>query len=93
MLKYTCQVILWKKKRNNTTLKSRDNLFELSWEIMFVSSIDMFNWYKTTASSGTFACKHVIENSEIENKSCKLVFEDKGQLWFYEWFFNILWQD
>ena len=55
-----------KKKRNNTILESRDNLFELSWEIRFISSIDMFDWYKTTASLGTFACKCVIEDSEIE---------------------------
>ena len=68
------------KKRNNTTLEGRDNLFELSWEIRFVSSINVFDWYKTTASLGTFACKCVIEDGKIEDRSCKLVFEDKGQL-------------
>jgi len=55
-------------------------LFELSWEIRFVSSIDVFDWYKTNASSGTFACKCVIEDGEIEDRSCKLVFEDKEWL-------------
>ena len=53
----------------------------------------MFDWYKTTASSGTFACKCVIEDGEMEDRSCKPVFEDKGRLWFCKWFFDILWQD
>jgi len=74
MLKYTCQVI----PQKNTILEDRDDLFELSWEIRFVSSINVFDWYKTTASLGTFACKCVIEDGEIEDRSCKLVLENKG---------------
>jgi len=81
------------KKRNNTILEDRDNLFELLWETRFVSSIDIFDWSKTTASSGIFACKHIIEDGEMKDKFYKLVFEDKGQLWFCKQFFNILWQD
>ena len=53
----------------------------------------MLDWSKTAASSGTFACKYVIEDSEMEDKSCKPVLEDKGQLWLCKWFFDILWQD
>ena len=55
-------------------------MFELSWEIRFVSLIDVFNWYKTTALSETFTCKYIIEDSEMEDRSCKQVFKDKEQL-------------
>ena len=53
----------------------------------------MLYWSNTAASSGTFAYKCVIEDGEIEDKFCKPVLEDKGQLWLCEWFFDILWQD
>ena len=92
MLKYTCQAISW-KKRNNTTLEGRDNLFELSWETRFISSIDVLDWFKTTTSSGIFVCKYIIEDGEMEDKSCNLVFENKEQSWLCEWFSSILWQD
>ena len=53
----------------------------------------MLYWSNTAASSGTFACKFVIEDGEMEDKFCKPVLEDKRQLWLCEWFFDILWQD
>ena len=94
MLKYICQVISQKKRRNITILEDRDDLFKLSLEIGVIYLIeDMLDWSKTAASSGTFACKCIIEDGKMEDKSCKPVLENKEWSWLCEWFFDVLWQD
>ena len=40
MLKYICQVISQKKRRNITILEDRDDLFKLSLEIGVISLIE-----------------------------------------------------